>query len=368
MLLAGLALLMAAKTADVRPMDITTQATQTEASHTGDKGTMMFLHGMESRYGDKSPEEVENEARPFSAANGYKLEVIPISGDNPAAQEAAARARIKKGGITAVYGFSAGGYTANRLQKDFPELNYTKIGAPGASGDIEFEKTEHMDQPKALADQSFEVVLNEQDRGYRNTGTIVLRDPDSGAELGTYQFATGGFGRGSAPFGIYDIGTFRDTGDDPLHIGPRWMLREPGHEDGEVYDPKLKDERTAIELHRLRVSTGTLGCIGVVATPEVWEQFMTNLRLILAKRGHVSFVLSGNPNASPSLASALPFGAIHNRRAYQRRRIARANRQSRHVLAHAGKGGPHRRHLASSPVRGHKHETAARRAGIASRG
>jgi hypothetical protein len=91
-----------------------------------------------------------------------------------------------------------------------------------------------------------------------------------------------------------------------------------------------------------------LGCIGVVATPEVWAQFMTNLRLILAKLGHVSFVLSGNPNASPSLASALPFGAIHYRRAQQRRRIARANNHHlRHALAHAsGKGVPHRRRLA----------------------
>ncbi len=41
------------------------------------------------------------------------------------------------------------------------------------------------------ADGTVAVKLNERDREYRNTGTIILRDPITGALLGSYEFATG---------------------------------------------------------------------------------------------------------------------------------------------------------------------------------
>ena len=79
---------------------------------------------------------------------------------------------------------------------------------------------------QAAADESVAVKLNERDREYRNTGIIILRDPITGAFLGSYEFATGGFGRGSAPFGTYELGAFRGTDDDPRRIGKRWMIFE----------------------------------------------------------------------------------------------------------------------------------------------
>jgi hypothetical protein len=77
---------------------------------------------MESHYQGTSPAEIEVAARKYAQARGYDLEIINIPGDDSAKQEATARARIEKGGIDAVYGFSAGGYTADRLQKQFPKL------------------------------------------------------------------------------------------------------------------------------------------------------------------------------------------------------------------------------------------------------
>jgi hypothetical protein len=114
---------------------------------------MLFLHGMESRYQGTSPAQIEAAARRYAQARGYDLETIDISGDYPAQQEATARALIEKGGIDAVLGFSAGGYTADRLQKRFPNLTYIKIGAPGTSGDIEIPGVNHMELPGALADK-----------------------------------------------------------------------------------------------------------------------------------------------------------------------------------------------------------------------
>lgn len=130
----------------------------------GSKGTMLFLHGMQSRYGDKTPADIEADAGRIAKAKGYNLEVINVSGDNPAAQEKAARDRIGQGGVTGVIGFSAGGYTADRLRKDYPNMDYTITGAPNASGNIDYKGVRHMDLPGAVATNS-ESQATQQARG-----------------------------------------------------------------------------------------------------------------------------------------------------------------------------------------------------------
>jgi hypothetical protein len=153
--------------------------------------------------------------------------------------------------------------------------------------------------------ESFAIKLNEQDREYRNTGTITLRDPITGALLGKYEFATGGFGRGSAPFGTYELGPFRDINDDPHRIGPRWMIKQHGQsEDGHAYDPRLKGIRTGLELHSAGRLRGSQGCIAVLGGPKVWEEFMYNLNHIISEVGHVAFSLVGKPE--PVLAAGEP--------------------------------------------------------------
>jgi hypothetical protein len=150
------------------------------------------------------------------------------------------------------------------------------------------------------ADANVAVKLNERDREYRNTGVITLRDPITGALLGSYEFATGGFGRGSAPFGTYEVGAFRGSNDDPHRIGPRWMIKQQGQsEDGEAYDPRVNRVRTSLELHSARRTPGSQGCIAVLGGPEVWEEFMHNLHHIIDEIGQVVFTLEGNPEAAP---------------------------------------------------------------------
>jgi hypothetical protein len=145
---------------------------------------------------------------------------------------------------------------------------------------------------------NFAVRLNEQDREYRNTGTITLRHPATGEILGVYDFATGGFGRGGAPFGTYEIGAFRGANDDPHHIGPRWMIRQLGQpDDGQAYDPRLNETRTALELHAARHHAGSKGCIAVLGGLEIWQNFMRNLKHIIDEGKPVVFTLAANPDA-----------------------------------------------------------------------
>ena len=185
---------------------------------------------------------------------------------------------------------------------------------------------------RASAADAFIVQLNERDREYRNTGTITLRGPASDAVLGSYDFATGGFGRGSAPFGICELGMFRDANDDPHNIGPRWMIRQQGQrEDGEAYDPKLDDVRTALELHAAKRSPGTKGCIGVLGGERVWQEFMHNLTHIISQVGRVVFTVAGNPLGAPAAGEPVS-NAARVKRIAQRRKA-----RSDHRNAHAGK-------------------------------
>lgn len=99
--------------------------------------TMLFLHGMQSRYGNVKPSQVETYAQIYATKRGYKFEAIPISGDNTLAQRKAAIARIQKGGISALYGFSAGGYNIKHVlnglsPKDRETIkDVTILGSPG---------------------------------------------------------------------------------------------------------------------------------------------------------------------------------------------------------------------------------------------
>jgi hypothetical protein len=171
------------------------------------------------------------------------------------------------------------------------------------------------------ADESVAVKLNERDREYRNTGTITLRDPITGALLASYEFATGGFGRGSAPFGTYELGAFRGPNDDPHRIGARWMIKQQGQsEDGQAYDPRLKGIRTGLELHSAGRLRGSQGCIAVLGGQEVWEAFMYNLNHIINEGGRVAFKLVGNPEPAqvpgePGLRTAV-VAAIEPERVY----------------------------------------------------
>jgi hypothetical protein len=150
---------------------------------------------------------------------------------------------------------------------------------------------------EALADP-ITVVVHEDSREYRNTGQFILKDPDTNETLGKYDFVTGGGGRGSAPFGTYHIGRFRhgNDDDDPLNIGPRWMVGNPEMDEGEALDPNYKTRRTELELHHGRTGR-TLGCIGILGSQNVWQEFMRNLNGIISKITNVNFVLGSDAGA-----------------------------------------------------------------------
>lgn len=133
-----------------RGQDVRVAQNQNVMSDAGPQGqkTMLFLHGMESRYGKTKPAQLEAQAQRYAEKRGMKFEAIPISGDNKRQQFKAAQQRVKQGGVGAVLGFSAGGYTAAKLHA--PGVEKIILGAPGATGNKTFPGR-HMDQVKSLS-------------------------------------------------------------------------------------------------------------------------------------------------------------------------------------------------------------------------
>jgi len=141
--------------------------------------------------------------------------------------------------------------------------------------------------------QPIEIKLDQKARQYRYTGTLTLRDPFTNDVLGIYPLVSGGMGRGSSPFGKYEVGAFIDS-----DTNPRWNVHAVGAPDGEVWDERVQDMRTEIQLHRVHSLDGTLGCFGVVADLPAWRVFTSQLRYVIEWLGSVSFEVEGNPDAT----------------------------------------------------------------------
>ena len=192
------------------------------------------------------------------------------------------------------------------------------------------------------------LILDQKDREYVNTGKMVLCDPETKEVLGKYEFVTGGYGRGSSPFGTYYLGNFRGTDDDPNGIGKRWMLSNIGPEPEHVEDGLVKDPgnsvnpkphmRKEIELHRAR-SKGTAGCFGVVASKDAWSQFVDQMNVIRSKVGQVVFSLVGNPSgAETAVAGYAPLRRPYHAKSYHGR-----HKEYHHASRHRSQGSHHYR-------------------------
>jgi hypothetical protein len=82
------------------------------------------------------------------------------------------------------------------------------------------------------------------------------------------------------------------------------MIRQLGQsDDGQAYDPRLNETRTALELHAARHQPGSKGCIAVLGGPEVWQDFMRNLKYIINEGEPVVFTLVANSDAPAATRS-----------------------------------------------------------------
>lgn len=153
------------------------------------------------------------------------------------------------------------------------------------------------------SDIKLTAAVNENKRGFKNTGKISLPDPKTG-ELKTFEFVTGGAGRGSAPTGIYNVDPKMQRGG---YLGDRWVLTQQGQKYDTAWDPNLKSMRSALRIHMAH-GRGTHGCIGILGGAKVYADFENRMIYVLSQGKKVSLDL-GSQEAKTVLSEMKPADA-----------------------------------------------------------
>jgi hypothetical protein len=110
--------------------------------------------------------------------------------------------------------------------------------------------------------QTFEKARTKTKHGYgaKVHGKVKIKDR-------SFDFVSGGRGRGSAPFGIYKIGPL---GGFKTPRGT-WV---PGFQLSDAYDPFVKDTRTGLFIHPGRDASA--GCVAIKQTE--WPSFVKAMK------------------------------------------------------------------------------------------
>ena len=121
-----------------RPFDGTQRASR-DGTHLASGGVMLILRGIANAQNPRGQLD-DDAAREYARRTGYRGEVLEVAGDADGAQAKIALDRIKQDQkVTALYGFSGGGYNARRIWR---QLNADErqrirkvvvIGSPGVS-------------------------------------------------------------------------------------------------------------------------------------------------------------------------------------------------------------------------------------------
>lgn len=97
----------------------------------------------------------------------------------------------------------------------------------------------------------------------------------------TYDFNSGGYGRGSLPKGDYTISNLR-------HRDTRGMVRDGvgfSADMSDKYDARVGGTRSALRIHPDGGSAGTQGCVGIVGDAATLRRFREDLRQELQRNG-----------------------------------------------------------------------------------
>lgn len=181
-----------------------------------------------------------------------------------------------EGAKKGVYG-SYGPDTQKKLQEQKPDATATEKPSPASSNGID-------------------VIWDQNKRGYKNTGKMIITDPET-SEKTEHAVVSGGRGKGSTPTGQHKIVGQMDGGS----LGPRFRIADDNG-DG-TYDKEgipshgiAPSQRSAIRIHA-SAGRGTLGCIGVVGGKKVYADVYRRILKVQKANGGVTNIRVGTPEA-----------------------------------------------------------------------
>jgi hypothetical protein len=214
-------------------------------------------------------------------------------------------------GQTGYYGPAYMKAVREQVVKRSNSLSTERVKAGQAAVVQGFQKRLY-DQGVTLTDPKTIVAVTDQTertpnaRGYGDvlTGKITVNG-------NTYEFINGGGGRGSIPFGSYNIGQFRTAAQRKaqglVDLGDTFDLSD-------VNDPLAPEgPRTALRIHKARRG-GTAGCIGIIGDDETFRRFSEDVKaagsvsVVLTPPGGVPQAVSGTPAqaSTPSFPEVKP--------------------------------------------------------------
>ena len=132
-------------------------------------------------------------------------------------------------------------------------------------------------RPKAGEDRTatFDRVRGPGTRSQQVTGRVTVNGH-------TYDFRSGGFGRGSLPPGSYQVTPHlwsrSDRGMTVGGVGYSFALSDK-------YDSRVGGTRTQLRIHPDGGTPGTNGCVGIVGNADVQRQFREDMRAELKANG-----------------------------------------------------------------------------------
>ncbi len=98
----------------------------------------------------------------------------------------------------------------------------------------------------------------------------------------SYDFRSGGFGRGSLPKGTYNVTRHLDSRNDRSMsvggVGYSFAVSDK-------FDSRVGDTRSLLRIHPDGGSAGTEGCIGIVGNAETQRQFRADMLAELRRNG-----------------------------------------------------------------------------------
>ena len=98
----------------------------------------------------------------------------------------------------------------------------------------------------------------------------------------TYDFRSGGFGKGNLPTGSYNITRHMNSRSDRSMsvggVGYSFAMSDK-------YDPRVGATRSLLRIHPDGGTAGTLGCMGVIGNAETQRQFRADMNAEIARNG-----------------------------------------------------------------------------------
>lgn len=135
------------------------------------------------------------------------------------------------------------------------------------------EPTRRPGQPENRT-ATFDKVSKAGQRDQMVTGRITVNG-------NTYEFRSGGFGRGNLPKGEYTISNLRNR-------DTRGMVKDGVGFSADMtdkYDSRVGGTRTALRIHPDGGTPGTMGCMGIVGDAATQRRFREDLRQELQRNG-----------------------------------------------------------------------------------